>query len=147
MKLHFLTILTAVLLLGAAPGRDTARGDSESLEGTWSLVSVEINAQPLSMDKLKDSRLVVKGVSYSFRLGDARLAMTYKLDPGKSPKTLDLTLTEGPDKGKTYHAIYRLEGDTLTICRSVEPDKERPTEFATMPGSGLMLVVWKRDKP
>jgi uncharacterized protein (TIGR03067 family) len=145
--MHFSTLLTAVLLLGAAPARESARGDSDSLEGTWSLVSVEINAQPLSMDKLKDSRLVVKGENYAFRLGGSRLEMTHKLDPGKSPKTLDLTLTEGPDKGKTYHAIYRLEGDTLTICRNVEPDKVRPTEFATTPGSGLMLVVWKRDKP
>jgi uncharacterized protein (TIGR03067 family) len=72
--------------------------------------------------------------------------MTCRLHPGQRPKAIDLTLAAGPDKGKTFLGIYKLEGDTYTICRPVDPGKERPTAFATRPGSGLMLVVWKRPK-
>ena len=72
--------------------------------------------------------------------------MTCRLHPGQRPKAIDLTLAAGPDKGKTFLGIYKLEGDTYTICRPVAPGKERPTAFATRPGSGLMLVVWKRQK-
>jgi uncharacterized protein (TIGR03067 family) len=69
------------------------------------------------------------------------------MDPGKTPKAIDLTVTEGPQKGQTFHGIYKLEGDTYSVCPNVEPGKDRPTEFATRPDSGLMLVVWKRVQP
>jgi hypothetical protein len=46
---------------------------------------------------------------------------------------------------KTYSAIYALEGDTLTICR---PDEgQRPAEFASKPGSNILLYTAKRIPP
>ncbi|HZT81649.1 MAG TPA: TIGR03067 domain-containing protein [Gemmataceae bacterium] len=142
-----LSIAAGLLLAAAAAADEEGKGDKDSLEGTWSLVSVEINKQPLAMEKLKEARLVVKGKDYSFKLGDMRLELTHKMYPDRKPKAMDMTVTEGPDKGKTLHAIYKLEGDTLTICRHTLLDKPRPTEFATKPDSGLMLIVWKRIKP
>ena len=112
----------------------------------------EVNKQAIPLENLKDgnvvlvARLVIAGEAYSFRLGKSRLELTFKVDPSKKPRAIDLTVAEGPEKGKTYHGIYKLEGDTYTICRNVEPGKERPGEFVTRPDSGLMLVVWKRDK-
>ena len=38
---------------------------------------------------------------------------TQKLDPSKSPKTLDVTVTEGLNKGAVMLGIYELGGDTL----------------------------------
>jgi uncharacterized protein (TIGR03067 family) len=148
MKLWFLMVLAAGFLLPAdGPRADSAPNDKARLQGTWSLVAVEISGQPLAMDKLKDARLVVEGDRYSFKLGDVRLEMSHQTNPGKKPKALDLTVTEGPMKGKTFRAIYELEGDRLKVCRHTEPDKERPTEFASKPGSGIMMVVWKRAQP
>jgi uncharacterized protein (TIGR03067 family) len=153
MKRTFLLAVGATLLLAAAPRGEQARQprtDADRLLGTWQLASVEINKKPIALDSLKEEgvtmigRLVVKGESYSFRIGKTRLELTYKLNPGGKPKAIDLTVTDGPEKGKTYHGIYRLRGDTYTICRPVEPGKERPTAFATTPDSGLMMVVWKR---
>jgi uncharacterized protein (TIGR03067 family) len=150
MKRTLLLALGATLLLAAAPRGQQARTDADRLQGTWQLAAVEVNQKPIPMASLKEGdtpvvgRLVIKGESYSFLLGKARLELTYKLRPGEKPKAIDLTVTDGPEKGKTYHGIYRLRGDTYTICRPVEPGKERPTAFATTPDSGLMLVVWKR---
>jgi uncharacterized protein (TIGR03067 family) len=122
-------------------------GATGPLEGTWKLASVQLNAQPLPMEKLQDARLVVQGPKYSLKLADARLEMTHKLMSDMRPPAMDLTLAEGPDKGKTFQAIYKLEGDMLTVCRSIEPGKQRPAEFASKPDSGLLLVVWSRAKP
>jgi uncharacterized protein (TIGR03067 family) len=99
------------------------------------------------MEKLQDARLVVQGPKYSLKLAEARLEMTHKLMSDMRPPAMDLTVAEGPNKGKTFQAIYKLEGDTLTVCRSIEPGKQRPAEFASKPDSGLLLVVWSRAKP
>jgi len=39
--------------------------------------------------------------------------------------------------------IYKLEGDTLTLCRAAG-DRERPKEFKTTEEAGIL--VWKRAK-
>jgi uncharacterized protein (TIGR03067 family) len=148
VKLRYLAILTAGLLLAAdAPQRGPAGQDQDKLQGAWGLVALEVNGQPVAMEKLKEARLEIRGEKYGFRLGETVLEMTYQLHSGKKPKAIDLTIASGRSKGKTFFGIYKLEGDTYTICRPVGPGKERPTAFATSPGSGLMLVVWKRQQP
>jgi uncharacterized protein (TIGR03067 family) len=142
MKLPLLVVALAGLGLAADAPKSGAVKDS--LEGTWKLVAVEINAHALPMDNLNEARLVVRGEKYSFTLGETPLEMTHRLDPVK--KTLDMTIMAGENKGKTYHAIYQLTGDILKICRHIEPEQPRPTEFGTRPDSGLMVVVWERIK-
>jgi uncharacterized protein (TIGR03067 family) len=68
------------------------------------------------------------------------------VDVAKKPKTIDITFTEGPEKGKTIVGIYELEGDTYKVCINVN-GKERPKEFAAKAGSGHGLEVLKREKP
>jgi uncharacterized protein (TIGR03067 family) len=143
----FLILAVGLLLAANAPKDDPAGIEKKKFEGTWSLVSLEVNGQAADVDKLRGAKLTIKGAQYSFQLGDMRLELTHKVGPNQKPKTLDLTLVEGAQKGKTLYAIYELEGDTLKICRNLEPQKDRPTEFATKPNSELMLIVWKRDKP
>ena len=116
------------------------------LEGTWKLTSVEINAQPLAMEKLGEARLTVQDPKYSLILGDTRLEMSHVLFADKQPKAMDLTVAEGADRGQVFAAIYKLDGDTLTVCRNIKPGVDRPAEFGTKPDTGLMLVVWERHK-
>jgi uncharacterized protein (TIGR03067 family) len=69
---------------------------------------------------------------------------TFKLDPSAKPKAIDITGTEGPNKGKTIPAIYELTDDTLTVCYNLG-GKDRPTEFKTKAGTQLFLVTYKRE--
>ena len=61
---------------------------------------------------------------------------TYTLDATSKPKGMTITGTEGPNNGKTFPAIYELEGDTLRICYDLSGAK-RPTKFATVAGTKL----------
>jgi uncharacterized protein (TIGR03067 family) len=70
---------------------------------------------------------------------------TYKLDPTKTPKSIDCLLSEGPYKGLVVAGIYELNGDTLKICWSAWGVLEHPIEFSATPGSQRALVILKRD--
>ena len=86
------------------------------------------------------------GERAALKKGDEVLeSSTQKLDPSKSPKTLDATIASGPHAGQVVLCIYKIDGDdTLTVC--FDPDgKQRPTEFKGEPGSQT-LAVYKRVK-
>src|SRR5262245_40250826 len=128
MSRSFLLLAAISLCQATVAPADESKTDAKGpLEGTWKLTSVQLNAQSLSMEKLQTARLVVQGLKYSLTLAETRLEMTHKLLSDKRPQAMDLTVAEGEQKGKTFHAIYKLEGDSLTVCRNIEPGKERPT--------------------
>jgi uncharacterized protein (TIGR03067 family) len=70
---------------------------------------------------------------------------TYTLDEAARPKGMTITGTEGPNKGKTFPAIYELQGDTLRLCYDLSGTK-RPTEFKSSAGTELFLVTYTRAK-
>jgi uncharacterized protein (TIGR03067 family) len=67
------------------------------------------------------------------------------LDPSKSPKTIDVTMLEGPHKGTVMPGIYEIDADTLKVCFDLE-GKTRPTEFKSPPGSKNFVNIHKRVK-
>jgi uncharacterized protein (TIGR03067 family) len=142
-----LFVATGLMLRADPPAPDRAKNDVARLQGTWAIVSVEIEGKPLAMDDLKSARLIVQGKQYSFKLGKTELEFTYKLNVSQSPKAIDLIGAAGQEKGKVYQGIYKFEKDRYTICRGTTPERRRPTEFVTRPGSGHMMVVWKRVQP
>ena len=95
-------------------------------------------------DVVKKVRVVIKGGKHSVYFGDevAAKEIPFTVDPTKNPKTTVDTL---PD-AKEIKGIYKLDGDTLTSCVA-EAGKDRPSEFASKPGSGHTLRVFKRGKP
>jgi uncharacterized protein (TIGR03067 family) len=60
-------------------------------------------------------------------------AGTQKIDPSKSPKTIDVTMTEGLNKRAVMLGIYEIDGDTLKACFDPQ-GKQRPTKFKSAPG-------------
>jgi uncharacterized protein (TIGR03067 family) len=70
----------------------------------------------------------------------------FRFDTKASPATLDTKTTKPKDGEATYSlAIYKVEGDRLTICK-VMPGKPRPTEFETPSGSPNFIMIFRRVK-
>ena len=91
-------------------------------------------------------KLVVEGDKYAVTVGKSPLDKgTTKIDPAAKPKTMDIIGTDGPNKGKTFLAIYELNGDTLRVCYDLT-GKVRPTEFKTRKGELRFLAAYKRAK-
>ena len=79
-------------------------------------------------------------------MGETLERGTLKVDPTKTPAALDLTLTEGREKGRTFLCIYEWEGDALRYgCKS--RGGFRPQAFTAEPGNDLELVTLRRSKP
>jgi uncharacterized protein (TIGR03067 family) len=129
------------------PNRDAVIKEMAKLEGTWKIVSIEIDGRKNSeaaMKEFHEHSEVLKGDQWTAYHGDKIAAQqTFRLIPTKSPKTIDIFDT---NKTLLWRGIYSLDGDTLTICFR-QPDKgERPTEFLSRPGSGSVMLVMKRAK-
>jgi uncharacterized protein (TIGR03067 family) len=118
----------------------------DALQGAWRASAAELGGKTFPDEVRKTIKLVVKGDKYTVTIGKKVDQGTVKLNPKAKPKALDLTGTEGPNKGKTIRAIYERDGDTLRVCYDLS-GKSRPTKFETREGAPLFLVTWKREKP
>jgi uncharacterized protein (TIGR03067 family) len=120
--------------------------DNKSLQGVWTCTSATIDGKPLAEEAAKNLKLTLTVDRYKTERGEQVLFdSTYKVDAAKNPPQMDMIGTEGDLKGKVALGIYKLAGDTLTICY-VMPGKERPAAFESQPQSGVFLVVWKRSE-
>jgi uncharacterized protein (TIGR03067 family) len=156
MRINVLVVLVAGLLFPAnAAPEDAARRDLKKLQGKWRYVSLVIFGQPVK-DGLKGRTVEIKGKA----LTKGRFGTPFRLDPAKKPRAIDLTekhtvvsfeggVQKTAEKEVVAPGIYRLDGDTLTICYdSGGPagEPERPTKFASEPGSHVTLMVLRRQK-
>ena len=63
--------------------------------------------------------------------------------PAMDPKHLDILITRGDEKGKTYLVAYKFEKGQMVQVMEVS-NAQRPTEFTGKKGSGNLLEFWER---
>lgn len=131
-------------MIAAAALARYAKEESEKLQGEWAGVSVEEKGKKVPEEGAKKLRLTVKGDKWVVKLGDRQVGeATFKVDPSKDPKRIDMTFkVDGKDVDS--RGIYKLNGDTLTLCRA-SGKTERPKEFKGK-NDRYNLEVWKRVK-
>jgi len=120
-----------------------ARRELGHLEGTWTLVSLEMNGrQSLGEDETRTFTfaqgkwaLAKGGEDYSS--GTVRM-----VEPVRDPRAFDLVATEA-GREVVFTSIYRIDGDTLRYCTG----PGRPKAFTAKAGDGCIYSVWKRKKP
>jgi uncharacterized protein (TIGR03067 family) len=133
-----LSVLACLAMPAATRAADTA------LEGSWQAQTLEIDGRampPTAAQRVQFSfqgdKLRIKG-NFS---DDREDECAYKADPTQAPKQLDCAMQGEPP----ILAIYDVAGDDLKMClRHASSSDGRPTEFATKPGAGLILVVFKK---
>lgn len=120
-------------------------GRADELQGVWKPVEVELGGTKLPEAVFAAWRLELGKGTYALKGAESPDSGTVKVDTTKKPLTMDVTGTDGPNKGKTFPCIYELKGDVLKICYDLS-GKKRPEEFKTEKGTKLYLVTYQREK-
>ncbi len=131
-------------ILGAEAQEDAVKKDLKALEGTWGMEALEVNGVDVPVSKLEGTEVTIKGDQYTLKIKDKVFKVVLKLDPSKEPKEIDMTFLEGNNKEKLHKGIYRVEKDRFKVCRGLNPEQNRPNQFATWPNTNYFVVTWKR---
>jgi uncharacterized protein (TIGR03067 family) len=118
--------------------------DLDKLQGAWNVTSLETDGQKLPATVFNGARIVIDGNKFASLGMGATFEGTVKFDSASKPKAFDLLFTAGHAKGHRNPGIYKLDGDTWTICLATRGNK-RPGKFATAAGTGFALETLERD--
>jgi uncharacterized protein (TIGR03067 family) len=119
---------------------------AQSLDGTWEISAVIDNGRVVEptdvlLNYAADGRVIIRGqtVELVVPMTYQRKRLPFVVDNTKSPMSVDLAGTE-----KTGgRGIFLASKDSLVLCLSSR-DRGRPASFASLPGSGNLLVTLKR---
>jgi uncharacterized protein (TIGR03067 family) len=114
-----------------------AKTDKERFQGKWEVVAAAKGGEKLPDEILQAIKLEVKGDKIIVQILGENKEGTYKLDPTKKPKTIDLTMEE-----KTVKGIYEFTKDGLKVCAAADENGARPKDFKGAEDN--LLVVFKR---
>ena len=132
----------------ANPPASDVTGDLKALQGVWQLVEVETGAatppSAAAMDQFKATSITIIGDTMTIAEPSGKAVSSLKLDSTQKPKTIDLNLPEGPNKGAMPRGIYSLDGDTLRLCLARPGALQRPAELKPDPALAQKVMVLKR---
>jgi uncharacterized protein (TIGR03067 family) len=132
-----------VVALGLAAPVKEPKTTADALVGKWAAESVVMDgeaAQPrprTTWTFTPDWKSILAGGDQDSTEG------TYKVDPTKEAAEIDISA--GPKGGRPVKGLYRVEGDTLSLCLVGATD-ERPKKFEAPAESKAMVITFKRFK-
>ena len=144
-----LAVLTAFFLTLALSAEEKAPLDIKTIQGKWQAIDIEGNGQKFSPEAIKEFKVVIQGDQmYAIKSQTEDPKHKIKLDPTRSPKTIDLIPLEGARKDIPAQGIYSLEDGRLKLCVNIfgKDPTRRPKEFGTRDGDGVAFVILEREK-
>jgi len=134
--------LILALALAAPASKDGAKpvpAAEHPLVGEWVVDSHVASGKPLPRFGMVE-RVTITRDRWKVKK-ESEFESYLSLDGAKDPPQIDVWLPD-QDGEVRCRGIYRLEGDTLTVCYTLGPD--RPTKFESLPKSGVYLLTLKR---
>ena len=139
-------MLVTAAVAGTTMGSEKVESanDVGNLRGKWTAVRAERDGRAAA--EIAGHVLLIEDGKFTIKENGVTIfGGTLWFDEGAIPWAIDFRHTGYTSAGKTWRGIYRIDGDTLTICDNApNMERSRPTSFGTEAGSGLVMVVFKR---
>jgi uncharacterized protein (TIGR03067 family) len=137
-------VLACGLVLGA-DNQDSTMKEYAQFEGVWRFALVEVEGVKQPEAPFETNKLIVsKEGNYVIVQGPRITRGIIRVDPTKTPKHYDVTITAGPAKGRTALGVYEMDGDSFKVCLPLR-GKDRPPALVSKAGSGCLVHVFKRE--
>ena len=148
ISLAAIALLSCMLLADDKPPTAAAAAEqAKAHQGVWKPTAAVLGGVPMAEPVLKAITLKITGDNYEVTIeGEAPDKGTCTLDASTTPKRMTIKGTDGPNKGKTFLAIYEVkDADSLRVCYDLS-GTEFPKEFKAPKGTALYLVGYRRQK-
>jgi uncharacterized protein (TIGR03067 family) len=118
---------------------------ARELEGTWVPIAADVAGKALVIGELRVKYLVLDSGGYCIIDRGNRVVDTgnYLVNESARPATMDIVGREGANAGRTMLAIYRLEGDNLTVCYDLD-GSDRPADMRCAQDQLLLSITYAR---
>ena len=113
--------------------------------GEWLRVNHIETGRTLRTDNENHHQVFTKDGVWQYWYGsipDTTQRKSFVVDAQKSPPTIDISMGGGPPN---WRGIYKVEGDTLTLC-VVTGNRDRPKTFESTADKPTTIWVFKRIK-
>ena len=137
--------MTLGCVVGILSATVTMAADTAPLDGAWTIQSVIRDGKV--DDNYTGATRVFEGGRYTMKAAEGKTLSTttgtFAVDT--VTKTIDMKPVDGRYKGHTLLGVYSLDGGTLRIAFA-EPGTDRPTQYESRPGNGVVVAVMKRAR-
>ncbi|MDY3556289.1 TIGR03067 domain-containing protein [Gemmata sp. JC717] len=124
-----LVLAFAVLVLALTSAAADEKGLKE-LEGTYKVTAAEKGGRAAQKELTDTATVTIKGDEFVMAFGpDDKKVGKIKVGTDDKLATIDLVPSDGPEKGKSFPGIYKLEKGELTLVFTEK--SERPKLFPT----------------
>lgn len=137
--MRILNLFILLAFASACNSTKISQMNSYELDGVWIPTKQEMNGKEIPATVYNNHKLTMNDSAYIFGIAqEDKGVVTY------SKGKMDIYGKEGVNKGKHYTAIYKLEGEQLTICYDLSGNGY-PEAFETMSKPTLFLSVYKKE--
>jgi uncharacterized protein (TIGR03067 family) len=135
-----LTCVVSVLVLAAGVAvtptaaeskQDPAAQELKALEGTWEVVTHEVNGKGASDAGYASPKKIVISAGGMDLYESGQAEYPIKIDPAKTPKAIDVYTPKAMKLNAHIQGIYALNKDELKICLPLSGEVERPAKFSS----------------
>lgn len=137
----FRSLAGSLVFVVAAGALAADESDLKALEGTYTVTLMEHEGKAAEKELLQKTKFAIKGDTLTITFGGDEKKAKIKLDAAKTPHHIDISPSEGPEKGKTFPGIYKMDKGELTLAFTEK--SVRPKEFKA--DDNVVLVKLKKE--
>ncbi len=111
----------------------------KTLIGLWFAVQAHIGGNDIT-SAFANEKMEITNTGYKIWSSDM-VSDSGSLTFFDGTNELDILGINGPNQGKLFKCIYKMEGDNMIICYSLA---DRPTSFESTKENKFVLITWTK---